>query len=74
MRALDGDPVVYASEQAHNSVDKAVALLGIGWDGLSHLRTDADYRLDVAALARAVAEDRAAGRLHLAVLGQRRGP
>ena len=68
VRALDQQLVVYASAQAHNSIDKSVALLGIGWDNLRHIPTDAEYRLDVAALERAIAEDRKAGRLPACVV------
>ena len=62
IHALDQQLVVYASEQAHNSIDKSVALLGIGWDNLRHIDTDAEYRMDVRALERAITEDRRAGR------------
>jgi aromatic-L-amino-acid decarboxylase len=52
---------MYASEHAHSSVEKAGIVLGIGQDGLRKVEADAEFRLDVGALARAVAEDRAAG-------------
>src|SRR5262245_41319972 len=52
---------MYASEQAHSSVEKAGIVLGIGQEGLRAIPVDARYRMDVGALARAVAEDRAAG-------------
>ena len=68
VHALAQQLVVYASEQAHNSIDKSVALLGIGWDNLRHIPTDAEYRMDVAALTRAVAEDRKAGRIPACVV------
>jgi aromatic-L-amino-acid decarboxylase len=42
-------------------VEKAGMVLGIGQDGLRKVPTDDALRLDVAALGRAVAEDRAAG-------------
>lgn len=59
---------VYCSEEAHSSVDKAVLTLGLGLVGLRRLPTDAEYRLDVAALKRAIAEDRARGVRPLAVV------
>jgi aromatic-L-amino-acid/L-tryptophan decarboxylase len=59
---------VYCSEEAHSSVDKAVLTLGLGLTGLRRLPTDASLALDPAALARAVAEDRAAGVRPLAVV------
>lgn len=52
---------MYASEHAHSSVEKAGIVLGIGQEGLRKIPTDAEFRLDPSALARAVAEDRANG-------------
>jgi aromatic-L-amino-acid decarboxylase len=52
---------MYASEQAHSSVEKAGIVLGIGQDGLRKIETDADFRMDPRALAAAIVEDRAAG-------------
>jgi len=52
---------IYASEQAHSSIDKAVILLGLGHEALRKIPTDGEYRMDAPALAAAVAEDRAAG-------------
>jgi aromatic-L-amino-acid/L-tryptophan decarboxylase len=52
---------MYASDQAHSSVEKAGIVLGIGQDGLRKIGTDAEFRMDVRALAAAIAEDRAAG-------------
>jgi aromatic-L-amino-acid decarboxylase len=52
---------MYASEQAHSSVEKAGIVLGIGQDGLRKIPVDAQFRMDVPALAGAIAEDRAAG-------------
>jgi aromatic-L-amino-acid decarboxylase len=52
---------MYASEQAHSSVEKAGIVLGIGQDGLRKVGVDSGFRMDAGALARAVAEDRAAG-------------
>ena len=52
---------MYASEQAHSSVEKAGIVLGIGQEGLRKVPVDAGFRMDPRALAAAVAEDRAAG-------------
>jgi aromatic-L-amino-acid decarboxylase len=54
--------VVYVSSEAHMSMAKAVALLGLGRRNL-HL-----VRMDVSALEAAIAEDRAAGRAMIAVV------
>ena len=59
---------VYCSEHAHSSIDKAVILLGLGHRALRRIPADADYRMRVDALAAAIAEDRAAGRLPVAVV------
>lgn len=60
---------VYASDQVHSCVDKAVDLLGIGSRQLRKLESDADFRLPMGALAAAVAADRAAGYLPAIVVG-----
>ena len=67
--ALDLKPFrVYASDQAHSSIAKACVTLGLGLDGFRGIAHDADYRMDVAALEAAIAEDRAAGIRPLAVV------
>jgi aromatic-L-amino-acid decarboxylase len=58
---------VYTSEQAHSSVEKGAIVLGFGRDGVRKIPTDGKFRMDPAALARAVAEDRTAGWLPVAV-------
>ena len=59
---------VYASEHVHSSIDKACITLGLGMQGLRKIPCDAEFRMDAAALARAVAEDRAAGMLPFCVI------
>lgn len=51
----------YGSDQIHSCHQKALETLGLGNRALRRIPTGPDCRLDVAALARAVAEDRAAG-------------
>ena len=58
---------MYASEHAHSSVEKAGIVLGIGQEGLRKIPVDGLFRMDVAALRKAVAEDRAAGLTPFAV-------
>jgi aromatic-L-amino-acid decarboxylase len=58
---------VYTSEQAHSSVEKGAIVLGLGREGVRKIPTDAEFRMDPAALARAIAEDRAAGWRPIAV-------
>ncbi len=52
---------VYASREAHSSVDKAVKLAGFGLDNLRHIPTDATFALVPAELEGAITADRAAG-------------
>jgi aromatic-L-amino-acid decarboxylase len=59
---------VYCGEHAHTSVDKAVILLGLGHDALRRIAADAEFRMRPERLAHAIAEDRAAGLLPLAVI------
>ena len=59
---------VYCSEEAHSSVDKAATTLGIGLENVVRVPTDERFAMDAAALARAIAEDRAAGWLPVAVV------
>ena len=60
---------VYASDQVHHCVDKAVDLLGIGTAQLRKIPTDEHFRISMAGLARAVAADRAAGFTPAIVVG-----
>lgn len=51
----------YASAQVHSAHQKSVEALGLGSRALRLVPVDAAYRMDVAALAAMIAEDRAAG-------------
>jgi glutamate/tyrosine decarboxylase-like PLP-dependent enzyme len=61
--------VVYASEQVHSCVDKAVDLLGIGTRQLRKVATDDQFRMRPEALRQAIAEDRRAGLRPAIVVG-----
>ncbi len=60
--------VVYASDQAHSSVQKAALLAGFGQEHLRLLPTDHDHALRVDALEAAIRDDEAAGRTPCAVV------
>jgi glutamate/tyrosine decarboxylase-like PLP-dependent enzyme len=60
---------LYASTETHNSVTKAAALLGLGREALRLIRVDADFRIDLSELKRAIAADRAEGKLPFCVVG-----
>jgi aromatic-L-amino-acid/L-tryptophan decarboxylase len=59
---------VYCSEQAHSSIDKGVIAIGLGHQSLRRIPVDSDYRMRPADLRAAIAEDRAAGLLPIAVV------
>jgi glutamate/tyrosine decarboxylase-like PLP-dependent enzyme len=61
--------VVYASEEAHNCVDKAVDLLGIGTKQLRSVPTDDRFRIRVNRLREVIASDRRAGLRPAIVVG-----
>jgi aromatic-L-amino-acid decarboxylase len=59
---------VYASEQAHSSIDKGIITLGLGQRALRKIPTDKDFRMDVKALAAAIQEDKRAGFLPFCIV------
>ena len=62
-------PVVYASHEVHNSVDKAVGILGLGRSSLKRIPTLSDFTIDTEALRNAIAADRASGAQPICVIG-----
>jgi aromatic-L-amino-acid/L-tryptophan decarboxylase len=60
-RAFAGQPMLYASRDSHLAWIKIAHQAGIGRDAVRLVATDGQGRLDVAALAGAIAADRAAG-------------
>lgn len=56
------DAVIYFSDQTHNSVEKALRVLGFARGQIRALPSDENFRLPVESLRRAVAEDRADGK------------
>ncbi|MFN8061204.1 MAG: aminotransferase class I/II-fold pyridoxal phosphate-dependent enzyme [Vicinamibacterales bacterium] len=68
LRALRAEPVFYASPLVHMSIGKALQLLGLGHGALTKVRVTDALQLDVSALEQAIAADRAAGKLPVAVV------
>src|SRR5260370_22029547 len=60
---------VYASEERHVSVDKAVDAVGLGRTALRALPTDAEFRVRVDALEDAIAADRKRGIRPMCIVG-----
>ncbi|HEV7518201.1 MAG TPA: pyridoxal-dependent decarboxylase [Thermoanaerobaculia bacterium] len=72
-KGLSGRPevpalTVYASDQAHSSIDKGAILLGIGLENVRRIASDDAFRMSVPALAAAIARDRREGLLPMAVV------
>ncbi len=60
--------VIYASEQVHMAVPKAVAMLGIGRENLRVVPCDASYRMIPSQLEQAIRRDQAEGTIPIAVV------
>ena len=60
--------VLYCSSQAHSSVTRAAWIAGVPRDNVRTIPVDPDFRMVPAALAAAIAEDRAAGMLPFCVV------
>jgi glutamate/tyrosine decarboxylase-like PLP-dependent enzyme len=61
--------IVYASDQVHHCVDKAIDLLGIGTRNLRKIRSDERFRIRTDLLEAAIAEDRRASLAPAIVVG-----
>ena len=48
---------IYTSDQAHSSVEKAAIALGLGEENVQHVPSDAEFRIDVAALRAMIERD-----------------
>ena len=59
---------VYASDQAHSSIDKGVITLGLGQRALRKIPSDSEFRMEVNALREAVDEDKRNGILPFCVV------
>jgi len=59
---------VYCSEQTHNSIDKAVILLGLGQKSLVKIPTNERFEMDTEKLREAIRDDISAGHLPLCVI------
>lgn len=68
VRALKGAPIVYASSEAHHSLDKSAGLLGLGRKAVRRIPVTARIQIDVEELERAIDEDVAGGALPVCVV------
>jgi aromatic-L-amino-acid decarboxylase len=61
--------VLYASEQSHSSIQKAVELLGLGSEALHLVPVNGSFQIDLRALQAIIAQDRQSGHLPFCVVG-----
>ncbi|MCP4542064.1 MAG: aminotransferase class V-fold PLP-dependent enzyme [Chloroflexi bacterium] len=61
--------VLYASQEIHSSVQKAIELLGLGSDALRLVPVDNLFQVDLEALRAAIAQDRQEGHQPFCVVG-----
>jgi aromatic-L-amino-acid/L-tryptophan decarboxylase len=64
-----GRPALYASAGVHSSVAKALELIGLGTTALRPVAVNDDFTIDIAALRRMLAADRAAGLRPFCIVG-----
>jgi glutamate/tyrosine decarboxylase-like PLP-dependent enzyme len=60
---------VYCSKETHNSIDKSVALLGIGTDNLMRIDTNPDYTININALEAQIKDDLQNGFVPFCIVG-----
>lgn len=60
--AAAGQPVLYASDEAHHSLDKSAGLLGIGRKALRRIPVNHNVQLDLQTLERAIRDDLSHGK------------
>jgi aromatic-L-amino-acid/L-tryptophan decarboxylase len=68
---LRGGPAltVYVSQEGHASIDKSMAILGVGRDQLRRIATLDDFTIDLEALTKQITADRANGYQPICVVG-----
>ena len=67
--SIDARPVMYASAEAHHSLDKSAGLLGIGRNAVRRVAIDERLHMRIDALEEAIAADVAAGHRPFCVVG-----
>ncbi len=60
---------VYVRKGTHSCIGKALEVMGFGTDAIHVVDTDENMQMDIASLKRAVEEDKATGRVPLAIIG-----
>jgi glutamate/tyrosine decarboxylase-like PLP-dependent enzyme len=68
VQSLGAAPRMYASEEAHHSLDKSAGLLGLGRKAVRRIGVTPRIQMDVERLEQAIRDDVAAGRLPFCVV------
>ena len=68
VQSISAAPVMYASEEAHHSLDKSGGLLGLGRKAVRRVAVNRRIQIDVEELEKAIHDDIAAGRLPFCVV------
>lgn len=63
LRSLNGDPIIYVSQQAHHSFVKAARFCGLGADNVRQVPIDTNSAMDPTALRQLIEADRKDGKL-----------
>jgi glutamate/tyrosine decarboxylase-like PLP-dependent enzyme len=69
MGAAPQKMVLYASQEIHSSIQKAVELLGLGSDALRQVPANQEFQIDLQALEAAIVDDRQRGLRPFCVVG-----
>lgn len=60
---------VYGSREMHSSIQRGIEMLGLGSDALRLIPVNAEFQIDIMALEKAIAADKAAGYKPLCIVG-----
>ncbi len=66
---IDRPGRIYASVEAHHTIQRSAAVLGLGRNGVLPVPVDDRQRMDVDAVRAAIAEDKGAGLVPVAIVG-----
>ncbi len=69
LRCLPGSPAIYLTSQAHYGLNRIARVAGLGCGTIRTVETDSRLKMDLADLAKKVAEDRRSGFLPFMIVG-----
>jgi glutamate/tyrosine decarboxylase-like PLP-dependent enzyme len=69
LRCLPGSPAIYLTSQAHYGLNRIARVAGLGSGTIRTVETDSHLKMDLADLAKKVAEDRRSGFLPFMIVG-----